>query len=128
MMMKIYLATPYTCSSKSKWANKFVQWWRYRCVTKLTALWVTRGYNVFSPITHSHPLPKYIPDRLNTHSLWLGLDFAWIDCCDELWVYMQSGWKESHGVQKEIAHALSKGMPVRYITEENVYNTLADCK
>jgi len=122
---KVYLATSYSYkivpgnTRNTKWYSLWRQWLRYRKVTKATAYWLIKGYNVFSPITHSHPLPKYIPARLDTHTMWLGLDFAWIDCCDELWVFMQDGWRDSYGVKKEIEYAKTKEMPIRYVTENN---------
>jgi hypothetical protein len=134
---KVYLATSYSfvsgsgkgtaleqrSSSAGKFVNKIISRWkeyiRYKRVTKVAAHWLTQGYNIFSPITHSHPIGRMVPDRLNTHSMWLGLDFAWIDCCDELWVLMQDGWRQSYGVSKEIEYALEKGMPVRYVAENN---------
>jgi hypothetical protein len=126
---KVYLATAYSykvvpgtplwkCWWKIPMA-KLVQWWRFRRVTKATAYWLIRGYNVFSPITHSHPIPKYIPKRLDTHTTWLGLDFQWIDVCDELWVFTQPGWQDSHGVTEEIAYALETGKPIRYVDTHN---------
>jgi hypothetical protein len=114
---KVYLATCYTWgkpSDKNPIA-KLIKWWRFRRVTKTAAYWLIRGYNIFSPITHSHPIPKFIPARLDTHSHWLGIDFQWIDVCDELWVYCQPGWDESHGVLNEIAYAQKIGKPVRYV-------------
>ena len=113
---KVYLATCYTYGSGKGPIAKFVMWLRCKRVTKKTAELLTQGYNVFSPITHSHPLPKYIPDRLNTHSLWLGLDLQWIDCCDELWCFMQPGWKKSYGVQTEIEYAWKNGIPVKLVS------------
>jgi hypothetical protein len=47
--------------------------------------------------------------------MWLGIDFQWIDVCDELWVYMQKGWKESYGVSQEVQYAESLGKTVRYL-------------
>ena len=121
-MKRAYLATSYSYKTAPKALRnvsalaKLVQWWRFRRVTKAMArLLVETGWNVFSPITHSHPLPKYIPDRLDTHAFWLNLDFDWIDTCDELWVYMQPGWGESYGVKREIAYAKRHEKPVRYI-------------
>ena len=125
---KVYLATAYSYKTAPgstrnlKWFALVMQWLRYRRVTKATAKLLMKGYNVFSPITHSHPIPKYIPARLDTHSMWLGLDFDWIDCCDEVWVYMQPGWDESHGVQQEILYAMETGKPVRYVDMD--YNIL----
>jgi hypothetical protein len=78
----------------------------------------TKDINIFSPITHSHPLPKYMPKSCNTHKFWLKLDFDWIKACDELWVFCQKGWNKSTGVVREIKYAESLGMPVKYIHKD----------
>jgi hypothetical protein len=98
-----------------------VRYWR---VTKATARLMenhleirggeVHGWNIFSPITHSHHIPKWIPERLNTHTFWLGLDFDWIYSCDEVWVYMQPGWVQSYGVGEEIQLARDNEIPVRF--------------
>jgi hypothetical protein len=125
-MKKIYLATSYSYKTKNgmlrnlSWFAKFIMWVRYRRVTRATAHFLVEGVitgakvNIFSPITHSHPLPKYIPRRLDTHSMWLGLDFQWIDCCDEMWIYMQPGWAESYGVEQEIRHCRQTDKIIRF--------------
>ena len=123
-MKRAYLATSYTWKSSlrnipivGKILARLVEYWRYRRVSKATAkLLSTTGWNIFSPITHSHIIPKWIPDRLNTHSFWLHWDFDWISACDEVWVYRQPGWNESYGVAKELeltAEVLKK--PIRHI-------------
>ena len=126
-MKRAYLATSYTWKSRwgkapiiGKMLSRFVEYVRYRRITKATAFLLKEtGWNIFSPITHSHALTACgIPERLNTHTFWLGLDFDWIDACDELWVYMQPGWMKSYGVQEEIKLALNKGMKVRYVHAE----------
>ena len=123
-MKRVYLATSYS----HKWG--IVRWWRYKKVTKclgvLSARYVGQ-YNFFSPITHSHKLVPYIPERLNTHGFWLGIDFDWIDTCDEVWVYMQDGWDFSHGVNEELKYAKGKGMKVRYITDD-IYYTIDEVR
>lgn len=110
---KIYLATCY--SSKVLWIGWFIRWLRFRRITGVAGFWMRAGYNVFSPITHSHPIARHIPPRLNTYDFWLGLDFDWLDACDEVWVYMQRGWRKSKGVKLEIEYAKAKGMKVRYL-------------
>lgn len=118
MKTKVYLATCYSYLGLFKWIKPLkllIEWLRFKKVTKITAYLLLRGYNIFSPITHSHPLSKYIPDRLNTPTLWLELDFQWIDCCDELWVLCQRGWKKSYGVEREIKYAKDKGKAVRFL-------------
>lgn len=121
-MKRAYLATSYSWKTTPfmrrnlPWVAKIVQRIRYRRVNKAMAkLMMSTGWNVFSPITHSHPIPKYIPDRLDTHTFWLNLDFDWISTCDELWVYQQPGWDYSYGVKKELELAKSLDMPVRYV-------------
>ena len=81
----------------------------------MAVLLVKTGWNIFSPITHSHHIPQYIPDRLDTHAFWLNLDFDWIEACDEVWVYMQPGWDTSYGVGRELKFAERRGIPIRYI-------------
>lgn len=102
--------------------RNIVQWWRYKQVTKATAsLLEITGWNIFSPITHSHPIPKFIPDRLNTHTFWLNLDFDWIEVCDELWVYMQPGWDQSYGVARELKFAQRRDKPIRYVNMDYTF-------
>ncbi len=122
-MKRAYLATSYTW--KSKWAKlpiigkvlgRFVEHVRMVRVSKATAaLLQSTGWNIFSPITHSHLIPKWIPERLNTHTFWLGLDFDWIKQCDEMWVFMQPGWMDSYGVIQERKLCARLGKKVRYI-------------
>jgi hypothetical protein len=131
-MKRAYLATSYTWKNSlrklpliGKMLGRFVEHVRYTRVSKATAaLLETTGWNVFSPITHSHVIPRWIPERLNTHTFWLGLDFDWISACDEVWVFMQPGWKESYGVNEEVKLSQNElGKKVRFI---NMDYTFAD--
>ena len=123
-MKRAYLATSYTWKNPmrswpliGKLLGRLVEYVRYKRVSKATAhLLETTGWNIFSPITHSHIIPRWIPNRLNTHTFWLGLDFDWISACDEIWVFMQPGWKESYGVNKEVELAQKRlGIRVRFV-------------
>jgi hypothetical protein len=115
--VKVYLATPYTHKSKIPFVSRVIQWWRCRRITKITANLLLHRYNVFSPITHSHPISKYILERLDTHTFWLDLDFDWIDCCDVLMVYPHNAAAKSFGVKKEIDYASKHQKPVYYIAQ-----------
>lgn len=85
-------------------------------MSKATAALLEKtGWNIFSPITHSHIIPRWIPDRLNTHTFWLGLDFDWIKQCDEMWVFCQPNWDISYGVKEELKLARAEGMKIRFI-------------
>jgi hypothetical protein len=52
-----------------------------------------------------HPIP---------YEAWLGIDFEWVEVCDVL--LRLPG--ESKGADREVAHAVSKGIPVVYSLEE----------
>ena len=108
--IKVYLASPYGGNGGP--IARSLCGWRFRNVTKVTAYWMKRGLNIFSPITHSHPIGKYVKF---SHEEWLDFDFQWIDACDVLWVYCQFGWQKSDGVRQEVAYAKRKGMPVKYL-------------
>lgn len=124
-MKRAYLATSYTWKNPmrnlpliGKALARLVEYVRYRRVSKATAILMERtGWNIFSPITHSHIIPKWIPERLNTHTFWLNLDFDWISMCDEVWVFCQPGWQESYGVGKEIELAITRlNKRVRFVS------------
>ena len=109
-MKKIYLAIPYSGMTESS----------YKQATKATAELLKMEYNVFSPITHSHPLTKY--DMPGTWEFWEKIDYQWIDACDEVWVFIPDEGIEplikSKGVNAEIAYAKKTNKPVRYINNE----------
>lgn len=124
-MKKVYLAIPYTGIQESS----------YRQANLGTVILLNKHYNVFSPITHSHPLTmlgKYqVP---HTWDYWQHIDYQFIDWADELCVLVPEEGIEkvlnSTGVQAEIKYALQHGKPVygvRIVNEELVdvdFNTL----
>lgn len=111
----IYLASVYslnaTTDSKEHCA---IREDRYQMVMKKTAELLKDGLYVFSPIVHCHPMSNTygMPKEFD---FWMELDTHYISRCDELWVYMMEGWKESKGVTKEIAFAKCNGIPIKYI-------------
>jgi nucleoside 2-deoxyribosyltransferase len=107
--MKIYLACPYSHK------DQYIINERFHLVNKKAAEIMEQGHIVFSPISHSHPISEHTHVDPQNHDFWLKQDFAFIDWCDELWVYTLPGWEESEGVKREIAYATAWLMPVRYI-------------
>ena len=118
---KVYLATPYGWGNNKGPIAKIVHWWRNRKVTKVAAFWMGKGYNVFSPITLTHPISKFVTLE---HAEWLECDFQWIDACDELWVLCQPGWQKSDGVRQEVVYARKKDKEVVFLkrTGRNAYS------
>ena len=108
-MKKIYLAIPYSRMEESS----------YKQATETTARLIeaNNGLNIFSPITHSHPLTKVegvtIP---GDWAYWEQIDYQYIDWADEVWVIIPKEGMipvdNSTGVQAEIKYARNQGKKV----------------
>lgn len=103
---RIYLASPYSSSFPSLCEE------RYEAACKATAQMINEGYQVFSPIAHSHPI------AIN-HSLPGDFQFwrKWCLSFLESWathfvILTLDGWKESKGIKAEMDFALAKGLKV----------------
>ena len=101
----IYLATPYTHGDPAVREKRFLE------VTLVAAYFVRKGENIFSPITHFHPMAKYsgLPD---TWEFWREIDDIYLSHCKALYVLTADGWEESIGVQAEIAIAKELELPI----------------
>lgn len=109
--MLIYLAVPY--SHKDPHVRKL----RFERVTTLAGRMMQDGAHVYSPITHGHPIAERV-DLPTDWQFWREHCIKTLDACAELHVYMLDGWKESVGVQAEIAHAEKQGIPITYVEGE----------
>jgi|GEM_PF-973781 len=105
---RIYLAIPYTgMHTLSFNVSAFVA----------GQLLATGTYDVYSPITHSHPIAGAYP-QTQQEELWLPLDESVIESwADEVWVVCLPGWQLSKGVAREIERARALDKPVHYIGE-----------
>jgi nucleoside 2-deoxyribosyltransferase len=106
---KIYLAIPYSGMEESS----------YEQANLVTSILINEyNFNVFSPITHSHPLTKI--GVKGTWDYWKILDFQFIDWADEVYVVIpKEGLIKnflSTGVTEEIRYAESLGKPISFIT------------
>lgn len=116
-MKKVYLAIPYSGMEQSSYGQ----------ATAATAQLINQHeINVFSPITHSHPLTKH--GVKGTWDYWQKIDFQFIDWCDEVWVLIPTEGaemvKKSVGVQAEIEYAIKTGKTVKYLTSQT---TIQEC-
>ena len=84
--------------------------------------------NVFSPITHSHPLVKY--GAKGTWDYWQKIDYQFIDWADEVWVLVPTEGRarveKSTGVQAEVQYAVETGKLVKFIQVIN--NQIVICQ
>ena len=64
-------------------------------------LLLERGYYIFNPLTHSHPLNMgWVRDP----KFWYDFDLLFLEKCDGL--ILSPGWEHSKGCKKEFRHAL----------------------
>lgn len=103
-----YLATPYSHPDPG------VREARYRAACAVAAVMTTRGDLVYSPVAHGHgiALSGGLPV---SWEYWGRLDRRMLAACDSLTVVCVAGWRESNGVQAEIAAAHGLGLPVRFV-------------
>lgn len=106
-MKKIYLATNYS-SNDSKVLEE-----RFNAVNKFASKLMQQGNIVFSPISHSHPISLEMDNNLDL-DFWLNQDNAFLDWCDEMYVFKQEGWEESKGVKYEIEYINKLNKPISY--------------
>jgi hypothetical protein len=109
-----YLACPYSHPKKG------VREGRFQLCTLAAAWWMKRfpRSNVFSPITHSHPLHA-IAGMDGTWQFWKRVDEQYLRLCKRIVVLTIPGWKESIGVQAEIKIAKRLNIPITYLKIEH---------
>lgn len=106
----IYLAAPYTHTDPA------VREQRFAIANRVAADLIRAGHQVFSPISHSHPIA--LNGAPSDWLTWEALDRRLLAASDELSVLMLDGWRESRGVQAEIDLAIEMDLPIRYIRPE----------
>jgi hypothetical protein len=107
----IYLASPYSHPDHA------VMQARFEYVCKAASMLMRDGHHIFSPIAHTHPiaLAGGLPKGWD---FWEKYDREMILACSELWVLQADGWKESKGVQAEIAIARKLFKLVTFVSTE----------
>ncbi len=117
--MLVYIATPYSHSDPDIRLSNFQR------ANKLAAWAMQKGHCVFSPISHSVPVAEYLPpELLLDFEWWMQMDLPILRKCDALFVYPPDAALTSRGVAREVEEAKALGIPVRYLTDEEVGNAL----
>lgn len=106
---KVYLAIPYTFNPEVS----------HKIANKVAADLMSKGYIVFSPISHSHIIADHLPSELRTNAdWWMRQDLPLVEWSDEVHVVVigEMGHElieKSKGVQQEIKHAKIKNKPIK---------------
>lgn len=125
----VYLVTPYTCKEqKGQKVRRRIENERFKIVTEVSVLLIKQGYVVFSPITQSHTQKK-IAEKMGISlngnwAFWREFDLTLLRLCDMVFVLKAPGWTVSDGVTNEIEEAISKNLPVKYITYDKKTQTI----
>jgi len=122
-----YLASPYSLKVKSKEIglsrpdysddDKRIRQERFEKVNDAAGKLMQAGFAVISPISQSHSIAKQC-NLDGKFDYWADIDYNIILRCDMVIVLCIDGWKDSEGVQKEIAFAKQQNIPVIYIDSE----------
>jgi hypothetical protein len=103
----IYLASPYSHP------DPLVRQARFEAACRAAAELVNAGHAVIAPVVQGHPLVRYgVP---GDWAFWEPLAREYLARCDKLVVLQLDGWRESQGVQAELALARALGKRVDYL-------------
>ncbi len=103
-----YLAGPYSHFDQE------VMMLRFKALTLAAGWLIKRGYKVFSPVTHSHPIAIENDIEVSFNG-WKEFDLMMVDLSDSLTVVMLPGWRNSVGVLTEIKRAETQGKPITWL-------------
>ncbi len=116
----IYIASPYSNPDPA------VREQRFQAACGVAARLLRDGQQVYSPVVHGHPLVGY---GLSAEwSFWEPHDRPHLEHCDEVVVLTLDGWRDSVGVQAELAHAEALGKPVRYVEPDELPAPESRCR
>ena len=101
----IYLASPYSHEYPG------IREKRFKEVCMIAGNLIKAGYQVFSPIAHTHPIAIHASLELDFNT-WIKLDTLMLKKSDFLVIALMDGWVKSTGVRKEIKIAGELGKPV----------------
>jgi len=117
--LRIYLACPY--SVRASGHNDRWEAQRFECANIAAMRLIKQGFIVFSPISHSHPISLTQPDSENTHELWLGQDYEFLEWCDVVLQLEVPGADDSHGVAREYEWSAIHHKEYYKITMHEIY-------
>ena len=100
-----YLATPY-----SKYPGGIAGAYELAC--KQSALLISHGIHVFSPIAHSHGIAMHGDLDPLSHELWLAMDKTYMNLCVGCIFLYADSWGISYGMEQERLYFLKNKKPI----------------
>lgn len=117
-MKLYYFAHPYTCKDETE-PGKYVMAGEDAnfnlCCWRAGRL-LLRGFNVYSPISHTHPIHKATPEFLgrHEHEMWYDLDNNFLENTNFAGIILAPGWHLSKGCVAEKEWFEKRGKEVLY--------------
>lgn len=103
-----YLASPYSKFDMGLGAAHIV-------ACQIAARLIRAGYSVYSPIAHTHPIAVHGEIDPRDHKIWLPVDAPLMNAAIGVFVAQIPGWRESLGVQHELAWFREQKRPVMFV-------------
>ncbi|MCP5019619.1 MAG: DUF1937 family protein [Ketobacter sp.] len=114
-----YFAHPYTCRDKDGNFVSMGEEANFALCNYRAAVLLDKGFNVYSPISHTHPIYRASPSMLarQEHELWYQLDNEFIDNTDWSGIILAPGWENSSGCKAERERIEARGLKVLLYTD-----------
>lgn len=107
----VYFASPFTHPDLA------VRDERNRAIARACGWFMNNQRDVFffSPITHATPIAAECPLLPFVWSFWAEIDECMLSRCEEIWVLVIPGFKQSTGVNAERKIAERLGLPCKFV-------------
>ena len=120
-----YFAHPYTVKDTAGQYVSAAEEANFRLCCIRAGELLQRGYNIYAPICHTHPIHMHSPTFLSNHEheLWYELDVDFLERCSFDGIVLAPGWSDSKGCVAEERWFRTRGIPVAFY--QDIVNGLA---
>jgi len=87
---------------------------RFEAANRYAAGLMSEGHIVFSPLSHSVPISRYLGNP-NDSDFYVNQDLFWLQYCDKAHVLMLEGWTQSTGIRRELDETVKLNITVKFI-------------
>jgi len=114
-----YFAHPYTAKDADGNFVAAAEEANFRLCCMRAGELLKRGYNIYAPIAHTHPIHIATPAFLasHEHEMWYGLDNEVIARTDWTGIILAPGWEKSSGCRAERKQFEARSLPVLLYTD-----------
>ncbi len=120
----LYLASPYSHPSALRRNDRVAQ------ASLVAGYFMQLGFTIYSPITHGHRIAGTLPQSLkDSHEFWMSQCLPILGLSDALLLLPLHGWRESQGLQRELAYCKENRIPVFLLNNPDYFafdSTLCD--